>query len=428
MRRVNRSKFEAYNDRAILWLQIAWYLWCTVFAERMVSCYEWFLEHDLILSFIFWIFVIIYLLSYLYGGKREKKVIKDVVYYDPPKDFSPAEVAVIDAWWPTWRVFPAMLYDWVAKKFVKMIRMSSWEICFEKLVDEPLFRSDSKYINAYYSAYNRDPEHDFWEMCFMNRTRVTVRMLMKIPWIDKIPNDFFYQAQRQCLDWREYKAESRNPLAVSWEKTLYIPLCILCLILWFFLSLVLLILISMALFIRIMSLCNEGKERDKSYYLNSYGVKVLEQIQWFKKYLLAVEDGKLKLMLKEDPMYFERILPYAIAMWIWNGWLDKVFIHFQYDSFWWTIPASQTSKFRTNPDDLIKLRDWIANTISFFLLYNEVSKKWWSLYDALTEHQSNKRGLFREKPTLSGLFRNYVTHYSNSRYSRANWYGWHSKK
>jgi hypothetical protein len=35
----------------------------------------------------------------------------------------------------------------------------------------------------------------------------------------------------------------------------------------------------MAIFIRIMSLYNEVKEKDKSYYLNSYGVKVLEQIQ-----------------------------------------------------------------------------------------------------------------------------------------------------
>jgi hypothetical protein len=29
---------------------------------------------------------------------------------------------------------------------------------------------------------------------------------------------------------------------------------------------------------------------------------------------LAVEDNKLRLMLKEDPTYFEKILPYAIAM------------------------------------------------------------------------------------------------------------------
>jgi hypothetical protein len=29
---------------------------------------------------------------------------------------------------------------------------------------------------------------------------------------------------------------------------------------------------------------------------------------------LAVEDSKLKVILKEDPTYFERILPYAIAM------------------------------------------------------------------------------------------------------------------
>ena len=428
MRGNNKSKLDVYNDRAIRWLHIAWFLFWTVFAERMVACYEWFCEHDIILSFIFWIFVVIYLLSFLYGNKREKKVVRDVIYYDPPKDFTPAEVAVIDTWWPTWRVFPAMLYDWVAKKYVRMLRLKSWEICFEKIVDDPIFRSDAKYINAYYSAYNRDPEHDFWEMCFINRTRVSVRMLMRIPWIDKIPNDFFYQAQRQCLDWKEYKTGSRNPLTVAWEKALLIPICIWCLILWFCLSLLLLVLISIALFIRIMSLYYVDKEKDKSYYLNSWGVKALEQIKWFKKYLLAVEDNKLRLMLKEDPTYFEKILPYAIAMWIWDGWLDKVFIHLQYDSFGWTIPTSQTSGFRTNPDDLLKLRDWIANSISFFLLYKEVSKKWWSLSDALAQHEAKKQSFFYKKLTLSWLFNYYATHYSNSRYSRANWYGWHAKK
>jgi hypothetical protein len=41
---------------------------------------------------------------------------------------------------------------------------------------------------------------------------------------------------------------------------------------------------------------------------------VLEHIRGLKKYLLAVEDSKLKVILQDDPTYFERILPYAIAM------------------------------------------------------------------------------------------------------------------
>jgi hypothetical protein len=41
--------------------------------------------------------------------------------------------------------------------------------------------SDVKYLYAGHKAYNRDPEDDFWKLCFKNRTRVTVRMLSKIP-------------------------------------------------------------------------------------------------------------------------------------------------------------------------------------------------------------------------------------------------------
>jgi hypothetical protein len=41
------------------------------------------------------------LFYYLSLKKRSKKIIKDVIYYDAPNDFTAAEVAVIDAWGPT---------------------------------------------------------------------------------------------------------------------------------------------------------------------------------------------------------------------------------------------------------------------------------------------------------------------------------------
>ena len=423
MWRGEESKVEKYAYRAqVVWMIVILLCW-SLFAEQVDYCYEWLEENDFSLSIIAWLLVLVYLFIVLFAKRRKKKVIRDVVFYDPPKGFTAAEVAVIDSWWPTWRVFPAMLYDWVARKNVKMTRMPSWEICFEKLTDNPFFLSDEKYLYSYHSAYNRDPEDDFWNLCFVNRTHVTIRMLMKIPWIDKIPNDFFYQVQRQCLDWNAYKKGAINPSTISWEKSIFIFVFISCLIAWFLLSLNLFIVLSIAALIRVVSLYYKSKESVKEYYLTDYGVQVVEQIQWFKKYLLAVEDSKLKVILKEDPTYFERILPYAIAMWIWDGWLNKVFKYLQYDELWWTIFDYQTSHFRTNPEDLAKLHDWIANSIAFISLYNETRKNWWSLFDALTKHNLNK-----EKPTFSNLFLSFATNYSNSRYSCANWYGWHAKK
>ena len=51
-------------------------------------------------------------------------------------------------------------------------------------------------------------------------------------------------------------------------------------------------------------------------HLTEKGKDVMEKIMWFRKYLLAVENDKLNVLIKQDPHYCEKILPYAIALWI----------------------------------------------------------------------------------------------------------------
>ena len=53
-------------------------------------------------------------------------------------------------------------------------------------------------------------------------------MLMRMSVIERLPQDFFYQVQRQCLDWNAYKRGVRPLLNVSWEIALWIPFAIAC--------------------------------------------------------------------------------------------------------------------------------------------------------------------------------------------------------
>ena len=39
-------------------------------------------------------------------------------------------------------------------------------------------------------------------------------------------------------------------------------------------------------------------------------------ILWYKKFLKKCDENKIKLFLKEDPLYFDKILPYAIIFWL----------------------------------------------------------------------------------------------------------------
>jgi hypothetical protein len=100
-------------------------------------------------------------------------------------------------------------------------------------------------------------------------------------------------------------------------------------------------------------------------YLTDEWVRIFEEIQWFKKYLSAVEDAKLKVVLKQDQTYFEKILLYAVALWIWDGWIHKCFKHLEYDAFGWLVSDWVDQKYRTNAVDMTSLRDSILSSLSF---------------------------------------------------------------
>jgi hypothetical protein len=107
---------------------------------------------------------------------------------------------------------------------------------------------------AEHSAYNRDPEHDFWELCFGTRTRVTIKMLMRMSVIERLPQDFFYQVQRQCLDRDTYKREVRPLLNISFEIASWTTFAIVCFYMGAQFFLLFPIMISLACLIRIVSL------------------------------------------------------------------------------------------------------------------------------------------------------------------------------
>ena len=41
--------------------------------------------------------------------------------------------------------------------------------------------------------------------------------------------------------------------------------------------------------------------------------KLISHLLWYKEFLAACDENKLKLFLQQDPLYFDKILPYAVA-------------------------------------------------------------------------------------------------------------------
>lgn len=56
---------------------------------------------------------------------------------------------------------------------------------------------------------------------------------------------------------------------------------------------------------------------------NAKGNKVLSELKGFKQFIKIAEENKLKMLLKEDPSYFETTMGYALAFGLFNSWAKK---------------------------------------------------------------------------------------------------------
>lgn len=53
-------------------------------------------------------------------------------------------------------------------------------------------------------------------------------------------------------------------------------------------------------------------------------VQLRYELLWLKKFLAKVEEKRLKTFLKQDPLYFEKILPFAIVFWLQSKFIKKI--------------------------------------------------------------------------------------------------------
>lgn len=56
---------------------------------------------------------------------------------------------------------------------------------------------------------------------------------------------------------------------------------------------------------------------------NSSGNKVLSELKGFRQFIKVAEEKKLKMLLKEDPSYFENTMGYALAFGMFDKWAKK---------------------------------------------------------------------------------------------------------
>lgn len=349
------------NDFYYLWgfIWVLWVLWCWITAYLFRNVFKRFNNKEL-------------------NALKEShwRKIRDVIHYDPPEWYTPAEVAAIYTWSSDYSILSAFIYSWIKDWYIKL---EEWEwipwlfkmkknFLFKKTDKIPVFHYDAKHAGKDY-CWLVDPEWTFRDMCFVSADindlsrldtsdtntfksivdevyyRIITSFIPKRKELYKFKEPSFKNSWTSAIFYNNIKSDPPKTFKFSnsmlWLARMVILLIILFLVLWqiaLYMMMVFCVLVWMYwIYDALCSLAafwttngrkplNIFKKRRNRYdidFISEEWISVIEHVLWFRKYLLAVENEKLKTLLSEDPSYFEKILPYAIALDIWDHWVKK---------------------------------------------------------------------------------------------------------
>ena len=52
--------------------------------------------------------------------------------------------------------------------------------------------------------------------------------------------------------------------------------------------------------------------------------RLISHVLWYREFLAACDENKLRLFLQQDPLYFDKVLPYAVAFWLDTELIKKI--------------------------------------------------------------------------------------------------------
>lgn len=364
------------------------------------------------------------------------KKIRDVIHFSFPKWYTAAEIASIYNWKSNFESLSAFLFSRIEDGYVsletnskKFLGFKSKEYEFKTNTSTPKFKFDeSRKIWDYLIFQN--PEEQFWNLCFVkwDINNLSSFSESQSNLLKKIADEIFYSVHSKLIPQYgefnsisyslldKYKISSarlnRKQLTNTQRKFYWLVSAFLC---WIGLLFVLLkfninmsdsvIVIIFGFGLSCMLLYNliiwiiktVLKRKEKSWFKNVWEdekyvteewIDAIEQTFWFRKYLLTVDDKKLQTLLSEDPAYFEKVLPYAIALGVWNHWIKKCMKYLNEiqdikDTDRYDAIASKTNFSESISNTIYKI-DHPRNSGSSSSWRSSSSSGWWSWHSAST--------------------------------------------
>lgn len=253
----------------------------------------------------FLVFIVFFILWRFYG--KDEKVVK-MIHYKPPQNTTPAEAGVVIDDNLNARDLISLIFYWAANGYIEIeevedpssLIFKKRDYILTKLKDLP---EDAKsYEKVFFSG--------LFPMNGVNSCRISTL------------KDQFYETMATAREYLYQEIESKKLYTYPIQYGLiYYGLAIITVVVAVLLGIVLkrmdyfLSLMISAVIIFFFA----GKMPKKS----EEGLKLYGLLEGFKDFILRVEKPRLVMLLKEDPTYFDKTLPYAIAFGIVDKWAEK---------------------------------------------------------------------------------------------------------
>ena len=299
-----------------------------------------------LLELIFSIFLIILVIFSLIASnskivlepkhlRMKRKNLKDVIHYTPPKWYSPIEVNLLYNRYPSTQVITTALYTWVTEGYmeVNVQKKFFWlgkNVSFETIKEKENFWGYER------TGFRNDLEEELWK-CIKTVNYNNCISNHNIDKVKNIANRMFISLRHELIPeiYRKYENTKQTKISL-WFLLFWCVFWVLFVLMddthttikYKMIAFGFYLLWSIfRLFLWYLSYYLKGwreyKKNNDEFFLTSEWKDILEQIHWFRKYLLYVDNERLNKLLKDDPKYCEKMLPYAIALWIWSRWIKK---------------------------------------------------------------------------------------------------------
>ena len=291
---------------------IDWILGWNIVLEDIFDIYWCILFGSFIASFIFLFFTIV-LTSLLFPkGSVDPNISelpkdingnKVIVEYTPPKWLGPSEVWIIYSLWYDWTNLSCLIYKWLSEwLIVREVDKTYWTYIIRR-VWQPEYTTPSyeRFFRSYVFARN-NTDHAFED--YINKSWENI-MDSQQALVDYCVGQWYLIQKNKC-----------RKLSYSHNFLLFIVF-VFCPLLW--------------ILLHILSLSSSNSEA--WYKINLWKLsrtkkwnELYAKILWYKYFLEHCDEEKMKEVLKQDPEYIDKTLPYIIALRLNWKFLDRSYL------------------------------------------------------------------------------------------------------